>query len=121
MFEKKTYQITKISSESIVIFSTSYISPTSSLPIIEEELKKMNYSGQVLFDLLLTNGYNFNRFIKAQVVEGKFDRRSFKIVESSVLDKTTLNEANSFYKSNPCLVENNLILLEEDKHHLMSV
>jgi hypothetical protein len=121
MDTKELYQIEKISDRVVVIFSTTYVNPISYLPAIEKDLGKMDLSGKIIFDLLLSNGYSFNRFVEVAVCKGKVDRRSMKVVDFSNLDETIISFTDNFYKLHPSLVENNHILLDEEKHDLMCV
>lgn len=116
---KELYQVEIISDRVVVIFCTTYINPISYLPIIEEDLSKKNFSGKIIFDLLLSNGYNSNRFVEADVCEAKVNRRSMKVIDSSTLDELLLEKTHDFYKSHPYLVESNSILLDEEKYHLI--
>lgn len=113
------YQIEKISDRVVVVFSTTYINPISYLPAIEKDLGKMDSNGKIIFDLLLSNGHSFNRFVEGAVSNGKVDRRSMKVVTSSSLDNIIIRKAVDFYKSHPSLVESNHILLDEEKHDLI--
>jgi Antitoxin to bacterial toxin RNase LS or RnlA len=119
MDTKELYQIEKISDRVVVVFSTSYINPISYLPTIEEDLGKMDSSGKIIFDLLLSNGHSFNRFVEVAICNGKVDRRSMKVIDSSSLDKSIISFTDNFYKSHPSLVESNHILLDEEKHDLI--
>jgi hypothetical protein len=116
---KELYQVEIISDRVVVIFCTTYINPISYLPIIEEDLSKINFSGKIIFDLLLSNGYNSNRFVEADVCEAKVNRRSMKVIDSSTLDEFLLEKTYDFYKSHPYLVESNSILLDEEKYYLI--
>jgi hypothetical protein len=108
-----------ISDQVVVIFCTTYINPISYLQIIEEDLSKINFSGKIIFDLLLSNGYSSNRFVEAEASEAKVNRRSMKVIDSSNLDEFLLGKTHDFYKSHPYLVESNSILLDEQKYHLL--
>jgi Antitoxin to bacterial toxin RNase LS or RnlA len=121
MDTKELYQIEKISDRVVVVFSTTYVNPISYLPAIEKDLGKMDSSGKIIFDLLLSNGHSFNRFVEVAVCKGKVDRRSMKVVDFSSLDKLIISKTDDFYKSHPLLVESNHILLDEEKHDLMCV
>lgn len=116
---KELYQVERISDQVVIIFCTTYTNPISYLPSIEEDLGKMNFSGKVIFDLLLSNGYSPNRFIEADINKSKINRRSMRVIESSNLDKLIISKALEFYRSHSQLVERNNILLEEEKYHLM--
>ena len=116
---KELYQVEMISDQVVVIFCTTYINPISYLQIIEEDLSKINFSGKIIFDLLLSNGYSSNRFVEAEASEAKVNRRSMKVIDSSNLDEFLLGKTHDFYKSHPYLVESNSILLDEQKYHLL--
>ncbi len=55
----------KVSRYPIVVYSTSCDSPMNHLPELENDLKEMGVKGEVLFDLLLSNGNTSDRFYKA--------------------------------------------------------
>jgi Antitoxin to bacterial toxin RNase LS or RnlA len=117
---KELYRIKKVSDSLVVIFSTTYINPISYLPTIEEDLGKINYCGRIIFDILLTNGHSFNRFAEAIVQNGKFDRKSFKLIEYSSLNYSVLRKIDAFYKANSYLVTTNHVLLEDEKRYLIN-
>jgi hypothetical protein len=116
---KELYQVERISAQVVVIFCTTYINPISYLSIIEEDLSKINFTGKIIFDLLLSNGYSSNRFVEVDVSEAKVNRCSMKVIDSSNLDEFILEKTHDFYKSHPYLVESNSILLDEQKYHLI--
>lgn len=116
---KELYQVQIVSDRVVMIFCTTYINPISYLPLIEEGLSKINFSGKIIFDLLLSNGYSSNRFVEADVSEAKVIRRSMKVIDPSSLDKWLLEKTYDFYKSHPFLVESNTILLDEEKYYLI--
>ncbi|MFA4132530.1 MULTISPECIES: type II toxin-antitoxin system RnlB family antitoxin [unclassified Brevibacillus] len=78
----KTYEIQKLHDPdySYLILSTSYVSPIDDLDCIEDHFRT-NYTGKVIFDLLLTNGNVKNRFIEAFFDGIRFDSSSFKIFD----------------------------------------
>ncbi|MEH2449699.1 MAG: type II toxin-antitoxin system RnlB family antitoxin [Nostoc sp.] len=116
---KELYHIERISENVVIIFCTTYINPISYLPIIEQELSKINFNGKIIFDLLLSNGYSSNRFVKADVHEFKVNRRSMSVVDSSSLDDSLITKIHEFYKSHPYIVERNHILFDEEKYYLI--
>jgi hypothetical protein len=115
----KFYRIENISDRVVLIFCTTYINPISYLPVIEKDLGEIKFSGKIIFDLLLANGYNSNRFVEADVIESKINRRSMKVIEPSNLDEFLLKKIRIFYKSNPDILEGNAILLDEEKYQLI--
>ena len=73
--------ITFQSDERKLVLSTSYVSPLSSVFIISSELANESYQGEVLFDLLLSNGFSPNRFLSMQFDGTKFLPQTTKKVE----------------------------------------
>ena len=60
----------------IIIYSVSYITPLNELKNIENELTitfNGKYKGSIIFDLLLSNGNQSDRFIKIFFNKNKFD------------------------------------------------
>ena len=88
----------------LIIFSTDYISPIENLTNIEDNLKSKKYSGNIIFDLLLTNGNSCNRFIEAFFDGEKFDRRSFSV--ATKLSYEINRVSSEFYYNNLFVVEN---------------
>ncbi len=117
--DQEIYLIEKVSDTAAIVFANSYVNPMSFLPYIEEQLVSMSFSGEVVFDLLLCNGYSFNRILTSEAVEGKVDRKAFKIIDHSSLGEVVLERIEAFYKSNKQLVEGNFILLDEEKEALL--
>jgi hypothetical protein len=116
MNTKEVYQIEKFSDKVVIVFSTTYVNPISYLPKIEEDLRNNIFTGKVIFDLLLSNGYSSNRFIEVNINNSKIDRSSMKVIESYTIEKDFLDKTHEFYRSHPHLLENNFILLDEEKN-----
>jgi hypothetical protein len=90
-----------------VVFATSYENPVGELDEIEYDLATKKYSGIVLFDLLLCNGMNSNRYI-----EMVFDGEHFDIFTSRVLKKPSemIEEfINQYLKNKPLLLQNSVL------------
>lgn len=104
----KAYDIIEIEKEyKYIVFATSYENPIDELDTIENDLRTKNYSGKILFDLLLCNGMNSNRYI-----EMNFDGEYFDIFSSKVLKTLAKSIEISMYKylkSKPSLVENSVL------------
>lgn len=109
----KPYQIERIG-EQIVVFATSYLNPIDYLPAIETELPS---TGKIIFDLLLCNGNNANRFVQATVERGKVDRASMSVVRA--VEPGILALCQAFYRANLMLLENNEILDDLQKQDLL--
>lgn len=116
---KELYQIEIVADGVVIVFGTTYANPLSCLPVIEQELSKMNFSGKVIFDLLLSNGYSSNRFIEAEVESSRVIRKSMKVISSSDLDDNFLELTHEFFRSQPNLIEKNFILLDKEKYSLI--
>ena len=116
----ETYSIEQVSEQTAVVFANTYVNPISFLPSIEEQLASMSFSGEVVFDLLLSNGEAFNRIVASNAVEGKVDRKAFKIVDLGGLDEVVVEKIKAFYKSNEALVGSNCILSDEEKEALLT-
>ena len=104
----KAYDIIEFKSDyKYVILATSYENPIDELENIEDELEAKEYSGKVLFDLLLCNGMNSNRF-----VEIKFNGECFDL-SSSITIKNPNNsikeDIHQYFKDKPALLENSVL------------
>lgn len=86
-----------------LVLSTSYASPLSSVFIISDELAKQNYKGEVLFDLLLSNGFTPNRFLSMQFDGTKLLPQTTKKIEG--IPEKLLKEIYAFYYEHTEYVE----------------
>ena len=82
----------------IIIFSRSHESPTNNIQLVEETLSKLNYNGEIIFDLLLSVGNSFNRYILATFKNNKINRKSYKILEDVPMKLRELSR--NYYKNN---------------------
>lgn len=73
----------RIVGEIAVVTATAEFHPLRHIRQIATELKKLNFNGQVLFDLLAVNGFSPNRFASMKFDSSGFDRSTFA-VESEV-------------------------------------
>ena len=119
MDNERPYKIKKVSSKFALVLSTNYESPLGYIGILGKELDAMNFTGIVLFDLLLCNGNVYNRFVEVPFSSGQFNRSSMTIIDHTEIDDFTLAMSSDFYKSNCFLLETNHILLEEEKRELV--
>lgn len=100
------YQIeTNLIPDTVVVFSTSYLNPISEIPALEQDLRQM-HTGKttILFDLLLSNGNEFNRFVQASF-DGT-DICDLRIVPVHTLDETVFN---LFYKQHPQFLKHGVL------------
>ena len=98
----------------VVVYSNSYINPIQDIKKISLEIQKhISKKTIVLFDMLLSNGENFNRFATA-IFDGK--EIQFKTIEIiNITDESLLKKINIFYKTNLKAL-NNSILSPREKY-----
>ncbi|TGG86991.1 type II toxin-antitoxin system RnlB family antitoxin [Geotoga petraea] len=89
-----------------LIFATNFESPLNNLLEIEKELSKKNFEGKVLFDLLISNGDEHNRYIESYFDGNNFDHEKFKIVS---VDNKIQNISTNFFKKHTKLFENSVL------------
>lgn len=78
-----------------VIYPETYINPISRISKLNEDLKQIiGKPCKILFDLLLCNGDNFNRFVDVFFDGEKVDRNSINIVE---LDESLVDKVEEYY------------------------
>lgn len=89
----KRYHILNLKTDSCkVVVATSYVSPLSQVYAIANELKSIDYKGEVIFDLVLSNGFSSNRFLKTV-----FDGDQLNIAKIEVLSKVKNNILDELY------------------------
>ncbi|MCR1834290.1 type II toxin-antitoxin system RnlB family antitoxin [Oceanobacillus caeni] len=89
----KRYHILDLKSDSCkVVVATSYVSPLSQVYAIALELKSIGYQGDVIFDLVLSNGFSSNRFLRTD-----FDGEQLNISKIEVLPKLKSNILDELY------------------------
>jgi len=95
-----------------IVYSTSYVSPLSELNLIEEELKFNDVvPGFVLFDLLLSNGQSFNRFIEGYFNGKKIEESSLNI--ASIPKESFVKDINRFYQENTKFLNDGILSTRE--------
>lgn len=103
--------LTKDKRYDAIIYANSYISPIQDINEISLELSRLHIEGVVLFDMLLANGDNFNRFAEVYYDGTQIHLEKMEIIE--VYDKCFLNEVNCFYKQNIDLLDNSVLSLSQ--------
>lgn len=92
----------------IMIHSTSYQNPIDSIDEISCVLKsKYNYIGAVLFDLLLTHGLSFNRYVEGLFDGEKINYSSLRVVKD--IDEEIQKQANQYYFNNRKLLNKGVL------------
>ncbi|MDO9304702.1 MAG: type II toxin-antitoxin system RnlB family antitoxin [Sulfuricurvum sp.] len=103
----KDYQVKKDNELGYMIYSTSEHNPTDCISKIEKELIKKSYKGNVFFDLLLSNGNNFNRYLKAYFDGNNFQKDSYVIIAEPQIELK--KKSVEFYQRNIELLENSIL------------
>lgn len=96
----KRYQLLNLKCDTrIVVIATSYVSPLTEIYSIAHELKSINYKGEIIFDLVLSNGFASNRFLKMSFNGEQLDVKNVEIL--SKLKSGILDELSLFFYHNP--------------------
>lgn len=106
----KNYKIQKVNNINIkyeyIIFAINDDSPLEYLQDIEKDLAKKNFKGLVLFDLLLSNGDEYNRYVEAYFNGNLFELSSFK---SPTLNQEIEHISINFFKKYPDYIEKGVL------------
>lgn len=89
----------RIVGEIAVITATAEFHPLRQLKQLTEELEKIKFQGNVLFDLLAVNGLADNRFASMKFKNNQFDRSSFSL--ESTVNPAIKNEQDYIAKHDP--------------------
>lgn len=114
----KRYDTLNLKSDSrMAIVATSYVSPLSEISFIGHELKSIGYKGEVIFDLVLSNGFSSNRFLKANFDGENIDVNKIEVLPALKCD--VLDELHTFFYEHPQYV-NASSLPEPQKYILLN-
>lgn len=98
----------KLEKYNIMILSTDSLRIHDYLLDVVKELKKICFKGDVLFDLLLSNGPSLaGRFFSAFFDGKKFDISSFKNIK--IVDAEVEKTSNCFYATHLNLIEDSIL------------
>ena len=103
----KSYKITdtNIPNYPKVVFATSYESPVPLIWQMGNEKSLKDYTGVVVLDLLMSNGFSDNRFFAFQFEDGKFLHETVRIMHhTETVD--LFSYAFHFFRKNQRYVEN---------------
>ncbi len=90
--------------KSHLVFSTSYLSLENYIVDLTQYFRKAKYKGDVIIDLLLSNGKSQNRYIQIY-----FDGQNFDIAKSIKPNKELREKSLSYYANNSELLENSVL------------
>ena len=119
MKEHKPYTIKKVNAENYLVISNDYTRIDDLLPELSDELKKKNIKGEILLDLLLSNGNNNSRFFKIYFNGNKFDLTTLK--KTTTPDESILLKINSYLKQNKEILYNSVLPSADVKRILVTL
>lgn len=105
-----TYEIKRVKNVgfSAIVYSISYENPLQDINSISHDLfSDFQASCDVLFDLLLSNGEEFNRFILGHFDGKNLNYESLKIINIS--DQNMLKKINSYYSGKFAYLKNSVL------------
>ena len=109
-----TYEIKRIKNAdfSAIIYSISYENPLQDMDSISHELL-FNFHApcDVLFDLLLSNGEEFNRFALGHFDGKKLNYESLRTIE--IEDLNLIKQINSYYSGKFAYLKNSVLSLHQ--------
>lgn len=91
----REFEIQKIKSEKYIVLSTSYVSPLDEIEILQQELTRLNFEGELVIDLLLCNGISDNRYVVVYF-NGKYIDFS-KLQVAPKVDDEVSKKSREFY------------------------
>mgnify|MGYP001034930265 CR=1 FL=1 len=89
----KHYEIIRIKEKYIVI-AISYVNPMDEIDYIANDLKEKGCCGKIIFDLLLCNGLNSNRYLELYFDGNVFDIFSAKKIK--IENEMVVKELNMY-------------------------
>ncbi len=98
-----------------VSFSVDYSRPEEYLADIERELSRKKFEGSILFDLLLCNGFNSQRYVTSYFDGKNFQLESFSELGDTDLDNDIKQFTFKFYASKNELLEQSNLLSKAQK------
>ncbi|AWC81882.1 hypothetical protein C3R43_24135 [Serratia marcescens] len=100
-FYDKKYQI--------IVVATSYNNPLSCLNIVAQRLEDEAFRGDVLFDLLCSNGFESNRFASINFDGKSFSKDTFSILDEHNLPSDLVKKQNTFISEHADFLSNSIL------------
>lgn len=92
-----------------IVYPTTYINPLARINTLNMQLEEYNLdAGWILFDLLLCNGDNYNRFVKAYYDGEKVETSSIELVEDVSNDNVKMIE--KYYSEDKTVLKNGVLV-----------
>lgn len=111
MMQKNKFFLIKAPSKMFryVTFSADISRPDEYLSDVERALRAAKYEGNVLFDLLLSNGTSGHRFYKAHFDGRVFQVETFTETRTQDLEDKVVNKCRDFYAEHTELLEHSVL------------
>lgn len=105
----------KIDNYNFIAYATSCLNPLSNMEDASREIEKtINEPCNLLFDLLFSNGYSFNRFAKCWFDGHNIVSNTISLLEESEIDDKLKNQMKAYYqKIDKKLLSNSLLTKNE--------
>lgn len=105
------YSMQKLDSNRYLVFGTNYVRLEELFANVNQDLKKKKFRGELILDLLLSNGNNSSRFFKINFNGDHVDLESLKKIQ--VPDHTTIQKVNSYLKKHIEVLSNGILSTAE--------
>lgn len=106
-----------------VVMATGYENPLSSVDEIETKLTDLlgrKVNGEILFDLLCSNGPEWNRFVTLQMKFGRILLNTAKIVDEQDIPAPVLSKLTFTLRNHPEYLEAS-VLTPDDVRQVLSL
>ncbi|HEQ1856698.1 TPA: type II toxin-antitoxin system RnlB family antitoxin [Providencia alcalifaciens] len=113
------FEITKVNvsgSLKAVVMATSYENPLSSVNEIEMKLTDLLgqcENGKILFDLLCSNGPEWNRFVTLEIKLGRIMLDSAQIIDQKEVPAQILSKLTFILRNHPEYLEASILTLDD--------
>jgi hypothetical protein len=94
-----------------IVIATSYENPLSSLTDIARQMlsERHTHAEEVIFDLLCSNGDEWNRFAAIEYNGRSFVKSTFHILPPSAVDSKLIESQSRYFASHPEFLENSVL------------
>lgn len=99
-----------------IVTAISYESPLSLISEIEQELSTLlgsDFFGEVIFDLLCSNGFEWNRFMSMEFEGSALKRSSARIMDESELSPFLIDLQSQLFASKPEYLVDTILTSQE--------
>ena len=111
MSEKSTYSIQKLDQDRYLVFGKNYARIDDLFIVVSEDLKKKKFKGELVFDLLLSNGNNSSRFFQITFTGEVFELDTLKKIKQP--DNGIIDKVNSYLRKHRDILYNGILSTNE--------